>query len=119
VYLEIYFALAKLGAILVPLNFRLKGTELEFILKDSGSETLLLGEEFVDVVGSIKSKIPVKGGNYIGIGETIPSWMIQYEKAIEKESTQEPQVGDAIGGEDPHMIMYTSGTTGRSKGNSS
>lgn len=116
VYLEVYFAVAKLGAILVPLNFRLKGEELEFILKDSASESLLLGEEFIEVVGSIKSNIPVREGNYIGIGEAIPSWMINYEKTIETQSAQEPKVSGAIGGEDPHMIMYTSGTTGFPKG---
>src|SRR3972149_7959986 len=36
-YLEIFFALSKIGAILVPLNWRLAGPELEFIIKDSGS----------------------------------------------------------------------------------
>lgn len=116
VYIEIYFALAKVGAILVPLNFRLTGTELVYILRDSGSETLVFGEDFREVVTSIRPNIPVKEKNYICLGETVPSWAMDYEKAIGNQSDQEPKIGSSIGGEDPHLIMYTSGTTGVPKG---
>jgi fatty-acyl-CoA synthase len=51
-YLEIFFALSKLGAILVPLNWRLAGPELEFIIKDSGSRLLIFEPEFEEVVHS-------------------------------------------------------------------
>ena len=47
-YLEAFFALAKLGAVTVPLNTRLVADELEYILQDSGSRILIYGEEFSD-----------------------------------------------------------------------
>ena len=46
-FIEAYFAVAKIGGVVVPLNWRLVSDELEFILKDSGAETLIFGEEFV------------------------------------------------------------------------
>ena len=55
-FLEAYFAVAKIGGIVVPLNWRLVSDELEFILKDSGSETLIFGEEFVDVVADLHGR---------------------------------------------------------------
>ncbi|MBI4595021.1 MAG: AMP-binding protein, partial [Candidatus Tectomicrobia bacterium] len=45
-FMEIYFSLAKIGAIMFPLNFRLVARELLFALDDSGSDTLLIGPEF-------------------------------------------------------------------------
>ena len=45
-YIEIFLGLSKIGAILVPLNWRLAGPELEFILQDSGSRTLILRKRF-------------------------------------------------------------------------
>ena len=42
-FLEAYFAIAKIGAVLVPLNWRLVADELQFILKDSGSNILIFG----------------------------------------------------------------------------
>ena len=49
-FMETYFALAKVGAVVVPLNWRLVPNELEFILKDSGTTRLVYGEEFLDCV---------------------------------------------------------------------
>ena len=40
-FIETYFAIAKIGGVVVPLNWRLVPDELEFILKDSGAETLI------------------------------------------------------------------------------
>ena len=47
-FMEGYFALAKIGAVVVPLNWRLVPDELEFILKDSGTARLIFGEEFLE-----------------------------------------------------------------------
>lgn len=115
-YIEAFFALSKIGAILVPLNFRLTGSEMEYILKDSGSETLFFGEEFADTVASIKRNVSIKDRNYICVGTTIPPWAADYEEAIQKEPPEEAEMENSISGEDPHIIMYTSGTTGIPKG---
>ena len=55
-FLEAYFAIAKIGAVLVPLNWRLVADELQFILKDSGSNTLIFGEEFIDLMAELHSR---------------------------------------------------------------
>ncbi|MFM7299415.1 MAG: AMP-binding protein, partial [Planctomycetota bacterium] len=52
-YLEAYFACARLGAVLVPLNFRLSAEELAFILADSGATVLLASPELADPVAAL------------------------------------------------------------------
>ena len=49
-FIESFMAIAKIGAICVPLNWRLVADELEFILADSGYDSLIFGAEFLDTV---------------------------------------------------------------------
>ncbi len=115
-YVEIYAALAKVGAIIVPLNYRLAKSELTHIAKDSGSETLIFGEDFEEKVGAIRPDIPVKDKNYICLWGKIPSWSLHYEKTLNDYPPDEPKVKGGVTLEDPQMIIYTSGTTGAAKG---
>ncbi|MEW6615638.1 MAG: long-chain fatty acid--CoA ligase [Thermodesulfobacteriota bacterium] len=115
-FLEVYFAAAKLGAIFVPLNFRLAGPELEFMLNNCGAEMLIYNSDLADAVDSIRSAIPVKKGNFIQVDGDTPSWAFDYEGLLLRHPMSEPEIKEEVELEDPQMIMYTSGTTGQPKG---
>lgn len=115
-YIEIFFALSKIGAILVPLNWRLAGPELEFIIKDSGARMMIFEPEFGEIINSIRSHLNIPYGDYLSIGSPRPDWANDYEKALLDHSVHEPNVKVSAGDEDPHILMYTSGTTGIPKG---
>ena len=115
-FLEAYFATAKLGIIFVPLNFRLAGPELIYMLHDCNVEMLIYNSDFTEIVDSIRSNIPVKEGNFIQIGGDTPQWAVDYEELITLYPTTEPHAKEEVTLEDPQMIMYTSGTTGQPKG---
>lgn len=67
--IEAYFAVSKIGGIIVPLNFRLEAPETTFMLRDSGSKALIFQEHFGEMVRSLQSSVHIPLNNYIVIGE--------------------------------------------------
>ena len=113
-YVEVIFAAAKLGLLLVPLNWRLSPAELAFNLLDSGTETLIFDPGFAEVVQNLVGQTSVRRRLVLGEEETAGA--LAYEKALAGQSEQEPEPAEPVGLDTPHIIMYTAGTTGRAKG---
>lgn len=111
-YVEIEFALAKFGGIMVPLNYRLTPTELEYIINDAGSKVIIYESLFVPLIDSIKDKVKTVE-HYILLGQGEEK--IKYEEFLSSGSDEEA-IADDVDFDDPHLICYTAGTTGRPKG---
>jgi len=113
--MEIYLAVAKLGAISVPVNFRLHPGEIAHVLTDSGATLLFVSTPFVDaaqqaVIGTAirdTIRVPVAAERAAGEGG-------DYEPLVAAGSSG--RVAVDVGHDDVCVIMYTSGTTGRPKG---
>ena len=112
-YAEATFALAKLGAILVPLNYRLAPPELEYILNDSGARTLIYGAEFAHVYEALGQNVGIE--KYICVGGEASQPIEDYDELLSRASDSEPEIAPTSI-DDPLTILYTSGTTGRPKG---
>ena len=116
-FLESFLAVAKIGGVVVPLNWRLVADELEFIIKDSGAETMIYGSEFHSVVSDLHSrgdKTDVVRWIEAGDAASVMPFAQHYDAVRDSASVSEPTLG-AIG-DDLLFIMYTSGTTGLPKG---
>ena len=116
-YMEIFFAIAKIGAVAVPLNWRLVPDELAFILNDSGATTLLFDGEFAEVATDLHARVePTDVRDWIAVGSAAESLDFghDYEALCCDASADEPTIAATDG--DDLYIMYTSGTTGRPKG---
>src|SRR6185503_13783876 len=100
------FACARLGAIAVTLNTKLKAPELEFMLENSGARVLLMHEAVWGEVAPIRARIPCEA---IYVAGRAPAGSVPLESLSDRSAP--PAV--AVEEEDVAFIMYTSGTTGR------
>lgn len=111
-YVELYFAIPKCGAIITPLNYRLAGRELSWILNNAEANTLILEEGYIQAIEPIECELKTVK-NMICIGKGKPS-MLGYEEIITNSPSSEPEV--EVHDDDVVSLVYTSGTTGKPKG---
>ena len=113
-YTEYFFAVARAGAVCVPINTRLAIPEIAYWLEDSESQLLLIDDQFLPLLPEIKAQSRcVQKVLYIGEASTAPGGLLSYEGLIAEHAPGAPAAGrpDEMVG-----IFYTGGTTGQSKG---
>lgn len=114
-FVEAYFAVAKVGLVIVPVSTRLSTDEMGYIMGHSDSSVLIYDEEFQKDIDEIRKDIPqVK--HFLCIRKGHEGGGDDYESFLQKSSEDEPKTQTSLNENDMVMIMYTSGATGKPKG---
>lgn len=110
---ESYLALVRVGLVATPVNFRLVGPEMAYILNNSGAKAIIYGPEFEEVLSSIRPDLQ-SVQVFISPLADKSGLAADYETFL--QSGPWTASSDQVREDDPCQIMYTSGTTGRPKG---
>jgi len=111
--LESFYAVPQIGAVLVPINYRLSGAEFEYIISHSGASIVCVHEDYLECVDGLRSKLP-SVRHFVALeGRTEEPWL-DYETLVAEApaSFERPAIEET----DLLTINYTSGTTSRPKG---
>jgi crotonobetaine/carnitine-CoA ligase len=118
-FVPVVFALARLGAVAVPVNTAHRGELLRHVLYSSDSTTLIIDASYVDRIPPVADRLPGLGG--LVVRDTVEATplgvlgkpAVSFASLLDHDD-EEPQAN--VGFSDLQAIMYTSGTTGPSKG---
>jgi fatty-acyl-CoA synthase len=112
---ESFFGVPQIGAILVPINYRLVADDFRYILNHSGAKVLLLDPEYAAPIASIRAELaPLETVVMLHDGEAAPG-ALQIEELLGAASDSAPPDPD-LDERDTCTLNYTSGTTARPKG---
>lgn len=112
--LETMFATAKLGAVFVPINFRLAPPEVSYLLADSGAHVFVWSGQLFPLARAALAREGVQVRARVVVGGESSDGEADFEQAL---ASGEPRaLGTNAAGSDLCCLMYTSGTTGRPKG---
>jgi fatty-acyl-CoA synthase len=116
--IETFFGAAKIGAVFVPVNFRLSKPEVDEVLADCSARVLIYGAEFAEIVGSL-SQARYFPENVVHVGDIEEGSAAfdsgpEYEAWIAVHPADEP--GVEVTPTEDQLLVYSSGTTGRPKG---
>ena len=106
-YVEAYYATAAIGAVFLPLNYRAKLPELEYMLTTANTKVLIIGDRYQEAVASLRPQLSCVQ-TFVAM-ETPCDGMLHLDRMIAEASPEldPPEVDD----EDTTILMYTSGTT--------
>ncbi len=99
---ELFFACGKIGAVMMPLNWRLSATEIAGILKDGAPSLILVAPDLVPLLAQVTPPL-----RQLELGAAYAAWR-------DAASITDPAVPHEP--DDPLLLLYTSGTTGAPKG---
>jgi len=107
-----YYAILKVGGVVVPINFRLTAPEIQYILDHSDSILAIADGVLAETVLTAAREVPAIRSVYV-VGDQPPEGSLPWTSLLD-ESAAEPEV--EVEESDDCEILYTSGTTGRPKG---
>src|SRR3954454_6419758 len=113
--LESFYAVPQIGAVLVPINYRLSAEEFTYIITHSGATVVCAHEDFLECLTTIRPQLPGVR-HFIALEGRLPTdggWL-DYETMVNEAPPDfaRPEIGER----DLLTINYTSGTTSRPKG---